>query len=125
MLECEHHLSYPFVFQHDGAIYMLPETGEAGRVELHRAVEFPDTWRLDRVLLDGLTALDATLHIEDGIFWLFANVVEGQEGQGFSSGCSLRGHWTGCGALTRGTRTSAPTRARRARPAGCSGGKAS
>ena len=96
VLECEHHLSYPFVFQHDGAIYMLPETGEAGRVELHRAVEFPDTWRLDRVLLDGLTALDATLHIEDGIFWLFANVVEGQEDRGqlwlFSSR-SLDGVW--------------------------------
>ncbi len=26
---------------HGRAIYMLPETGEAGRVELHRAVEFP------------------------------------------------------------------------------------
>jgi hypothetical protein len=96
VLECEHHLSYPFVFEHNGAIYMLPETGEAGRIELHRAVEFPHTWRLDRVLLDGLTAVDATLHIEDGIFWLFANVVEGQEDRGqlwlFSSQ-SLDGVW--------------------------------
>ncbi len=66
VLERDHHLSYPFVFEHEGAIYMLPETGEAGRIELHRAVEFPDHWELDRVLLDGLTALDATLHVEDG-----------------------------------------------------------
>jgi hypothetical protein len=96
VLECEHHLSYPFVFEHHGAIYMLPETGEAGRVELHRAVEFPYTWRLDRVLLDGLTAVDATLHIEEGTFWLFANVVEGQGDRGelwlFSSR-SLDGLW--------------------------------
>ena len=96
VLECDHHLSYPFVFEHEGAIYMLPETGEAGRVELHRAVEFPHEWRLDRVLLDGLTAVDATLHIEDGILWLFANIVEGHGDRGelwlFSSR-SLDGEW--------------------------------
>ena len=63
MLERDHHLSYPFVFEHEGVVYMLPERGEAGRVELHRAVAFPDEWRLDRVLLDGLTAVDATLHV--------------------------------------------------------------
>jgi hypothetical protein len=96
VLESEHHLSYPFVFQHEGEIYMLPETGEAGRIELHRAVEFPYTWRREWVLLDGLTAFDATLHIEDGTFWLFANVVEGPEDRGqlclFSSQ-SLDGLW--------------------------------
>ena len=104
VLECEHHLSYPFVFEHEGVIYMLPETGEAGRIELHRAVEFPYKWGLDRVLLDGLTALDATLHIDDGLFWLFATSSKAKR-TGVSSGCSLRSHSMGCGALTRGTRS--------------------
>ncbi len=96
VLECDHHLSYPFVFEHEGAIYMLPETGEAARIELHRAIEFPDEWRLERVLLDGLTAVDATVHIENGLVWLFANVIEGDEDRGqlwlFSSP-SLDGQW--------------------------------
>jgi hypothetical protein len=96
VLERDYHLSYPFVFEHEGAIYMLPETGEAGRIELHRAVAFPDEWRLERILLDGLTAVDATLHAEDGHVWLFANVMEGREDRGhlwlfFSS--SLNGEW--------------------------------
>ena len=82
VLERDHHLSYPFVFEHEGAIYMLPETEEAGRIELHRAVEFPYDWRLDRVLLDGLTALDATLHAEDGLLWLFANIIGGARRRG-------------------------------------------
>ena len=82
VLEQDHHLSYPFVFEHDGAIYMLPETEEAGRIELHRAVEFPYDWRLDRVLLDGLTALDATLHAEDGLLWLFAHIIGGPHDAG-------------------------------------------
>jgi hypothetical protein len=96
VLERDHHLSYPFVFEHRGAIYMLPETGEAGRIELHRAVEFPDEWRLERVLLDKLTAVDATLHIDAGLVWLFANVMEGRQDSGqlwlfFSQ--SLDGEW--------------------------------
>ncbi|HEY2600282.1 MAG TPA: hypothetical protein VGI67_01910 [Thermoleophilaceae bacterium] len=96
VLQSEHHLSYPFVFEHEGEIYMLPETSEAGRIELHRAVAFPDRWRLEQVLLDGLTAVDPTLHIEDGRCWLFANVVEGEGDRGelclFSAG-SLDGPW--------------------------------
>jgi hypothetical protein len=77
VLQRDHHLSYPFVFDLEGAAYMVPETGAAGRIELYRAVDFPDRWELDRVLIDGLTAFDATLHVENGLFWLFANVPEG------------------------------------------------
>jgi hypothetical protein len=74
VLERPYHLSYPFVFEHTGAVYMIPETGEAGRIELYRALEFPDRWTLERVLLDGVTAFDATLHAADGLLWLFACV---------------------------------------------------
>jgi hypothetical protein len=69
VLDRPHHLSYPFVFEHEGCVYMLPETGEAGRVELYRAVRFPDRWALDRVLLEGL-------------LWLFVCVVGAPEDVG-------------------------------------------
>jgi hypothetical protein len=96
VIERAHHLSYPFVFEHDGEIYMLPETGQAGRIELHRAVAFPYEWRLERILLEDITAVDATLHPADGVLWLFANVLEGEEDRGqlwlFSSP-SLDGAW--------------------------------
>jgi hypothetical protein len=82
ILERDHHLSYPFVFAHEGGIYMIPETSQAGRIELHRAVEFPHRWHLESVLIDGLRAVDATLHLEDGLFWLFASVLEEHEDAG-------------------------------------------
>jgi hypothetical protein len=92
----DHHLSYPCVFLLDGVTYMLPETGEANRVELYRAVDFPDVWELDSVLLEGLNAVDTTLHVADGSFWLFTNVVDGPYDRGelhlyFSH--SLAGPW--------------------------------
>jgi hypothetical protein len=76
VLRRDHHLSYPFVFDLEGTAYMVPETGDTGRIELYRAVDFPDRWERARVLIDGVTAFDATLHVENGLFWLFANVAE-------------------------------------------------
>ena len=89
VLRRDYHLSYPFVFDLEGTAYMLPETGETGRIELYRAVDFPDRWERDRVLIDGVTAFDATLHIENGVFWLFANVAESPGDTG-----ELRLYWS-------------------------------
>jgi hypothetical protein len=75
-LERDYHLSYPFVFEHGGEHYMIPETSAVRRVELYRATRFPDEWELDSVLLDDMEAVDATLFERDGRLWLFANVGE-------------------------------------------------
>ena len=40
-LECPYHLSYPFVFEHGGELYMLPETWDEHRVDLWRCRRFP------------------------------------------------------------------------------------
>ena len=98
VLERDHHLSYPFVFSHDGAVHMIPETGEAGRIELHTAVELPARWRLERVLIDGLIGHDATLHVgADGTLWLFAERRRGPADPGvlhLYSAPSLDAAWT-------------------------------
>ncbi len=74
VLEEPFHLSYPYVFEHDGQLYMIPETSQAGQVRLYRAQDFPGGWVLDRVLLDGLCAVDATPLEHEGRWWLFVNV---------------------------------------------------
>ena len=74
VLERDYHLSYPFVFEWEGAHYMVPETEQSGRVELYRAVEFPQRWELDRVLLE-VPAVDATLAEIGGRWWMFLNIA--------------------------------------------------
>jgi hypothetical protein len=71
-----YHLSYPFLFEHDGERYMIPETAANRRIELYRATNFPDEWQLERVLLEDIEAVDATLFRHDGHLWLFANVSD-------------------------------------------------
>ncbi len=76
VMERDFHLSYPFVFQWQGAWWMVPETSRNRTVELWRATNFPTQWALERVLLQGLTAVDATLHEHNGTWWMFCNVAQ-------------------------------------------------
>jgi hypothetical protein len=71
VLEQAFHLSYPQVFAHDGAIYMLPETIEAGAVRLYRATRFPDRFEPVGDLLQG-TYADPTIFFEGGLWWILA-----------------------------------------------------
>jgi hypothetical protein len=95
-LEREYHLSYPFVFSYGGKLYMIPETGDARRVELFEAIDFPRGWKLDRILLDNLPARDTTLYFEHGLIWLFTSVpgCPGDAGElSLYWARSLRGPW--------------------------------
>lgn len=76
VLERPYHLSYPFVFEWNGELYMLPETAQNRTIELYRCEEFPSRWTLQQVLLENISAFDATLWRQDDRWWLFVNVAE-------------------------------------------------
>ena len=75
VLERDYHLSYPFLVEDGGELYMIPESYGNGTIEIYRCVEFPGKWRRERVLLDGLLAVDATVHHDGGRWWMFANIA--------------------------------------------------
>jgi len=72
VLEAPYHLSYPFIFEWQGEVYLLPETQGNGTIELYRATAFPAVWVLQTVLMRGVRLFDPTLHFEDNLWWLFA-----------------------------------------------------
>ncbi len=67
-LERKDHLSYPFVFEYGGQIWMVPEACAGGSVELFRAEEYPHEWVHDRTLIDGVAGCDATILHDAGRF---------------------------------------------------------
>lgn len=73
VLERDYHLSYPFLVEEDGQLYMIPETANNNTIEIYRCVEFPARWKLERVLMSGMSCVDATLHREGERWWMFAN----------------------------------------------------
>lgn len=68
------HLSYPFVLEADGQVWMIPETSGAATIELYRAAAFPDRWVREAVLVDDVVASDATVFVHGGRWWMTATV---------------------------------------------------
>ena len=76
VLERNYHLSYPFLFEWQGDLFMLPETGQNRTVEVYRCHHFPDDWRLESVLLENVNSADATLAQIGDRWWMFVNIGE-------------------------------------------------
>ncbi len=116
VLRRPYHVSYPFIIEDEGEIYMMPETRENRTVELYRATRFPTDWELEAVLFSNVYMADATIKKINNKFWMFATVSNGKY-----SNCdelslffsdALKGPWTPhpCNPLVSDVR--------RARPAG-------
>ena len=71
VLREDHHLSWPQVFEHEGAWWMLPEACGGGEVRLYRADPFPHCWTAAAVLLPGFAGADPTLYRDDTGWWMF------------------------------------------------------
>lgn len=88
------HASYPYLFEHDGRHFCIPETA-AERCCLLYEVEADGQWRFVATLLADVAAADATLFHWDGLFWLaYTDVALG----GFDNLClswahDLAGPW--------------------------------
>lgn len=64
------HMSYPFLFEHDGQTWMVPETGWNGKIDLYRCLEFPDKWTRIKTLIHK-PGFDSTLIGVNDKIWLF------------------------------------------------------
>ncbi len=98
ILRRPYHLSYPFVFEHGGQTYMIPETKENRTVELYRATDFPRGWELAATLLSDLHAVDATIYEHAGKLWMFVGLSNGRFSNSDELGIffadDLLGPWT-------------------------------
>ena len=74
VLEKAFHLSYPFLLEHEGSLFMVPEAADSNRIEAYRCERFPDLWVPHAVLLEGVRAFDPTLFEHDGRWWMFVTM---------------------------------------------------
>jgi hypothetical protein len=64
------HLSYPFVFEAEGEVWMVPEAHRSGAVTLYRAAAFPDRWEAVLRLELDTPAIDPTVFRHEGRWWM-------------------------------------------------------
>lgn len=70
------HASFPVVFEHDDAVYMLPETSQARCVDLYACEALPDRWRRAQRLLDGVDCADSVLLWHEGVWYLVTSQAD-------------------------------------------------
>lgn len=71
-LDEDWHLSYPYVFDYNGHIYMMPEGNANGDLRLYRAVNFPVEWTFDKVIMKK-PMVDSFIIPHGGKYWLFGS----------------------------------------------------
>jgi len=69
-----HHLSFPFVFEYRGELYMCPESHQAREIQLWRCTAWPLEWRFETTLMRDIDACDTMLVERGGRWWLLANL---------------------------------------------------
>lgn len=68
------HLSFPYVFRHDGRLLMIPETHQAREIRLYEASDFPFGWKLKTVLMADVDAADTMVFPAEGRWWMLTNI---------------------------------------------------
>lgn len=75
------HLSFPFVFEFRGGIYMIPESQADDSIRLYKGNEDLTSFTLERVLMKktrtddvSFNFCDSHLLLKDGVFYLFTSV---------------------------------------------------
>lgn len=98
-IEEDFHLSFPFLFEHRGSLFMCPESSAAGQIRIYRCVRFPLEWRLECIAMHAVAAVDSMILRHEGFWWLLANlshappVEEATELHLFRAEDPLSGHW--------------------------------
>jgi hypothetical protein len=64
------HMSYPYLVEHQGDIYCIPETSQAREVSLFKAEKFPTQWVKVGTLIKDFAGVDTTVFQYGAGWWL-------------------------------------------------------
>jgi hypothetical protein len=73
-LKEDFHLSFPYLFEDEGRLYMCPETSEAGQIRLYVCEDFPLRWKLHALVMDNIPAADTMIFRYHGRWWLLTSL---------------------------------------------------
>jgi hypothetical protein len=78
ILEKKYHISYPFIFEWNNQLYMIPETSADRTIQLYRCDRFPDKWTFIMNLMENVVAMDTTLFHHAEKWWMFTSICESE-----------------------------------------------
>ena len=88
VLEEKFHLSFPYIFNFNNKIYMVPESSQNNDIRLYESIDFPTKWKLKKVLINNISAVDTLIFYKDNFWWLLTNTDTAETGD-FNSELSI------------------------------------
>lgn len=70
------HLSYPFYFEHDGKLFLIPESYELSEVSLFECISFPNKWKKAYTLVSGIKLTDSSIICSNGKYYLYSTDLD-------------------------------------------------
>lgn len=69
------HLSYPYLVEDEGEVFMIPESHQANEIALYRAHQFPRQWVRETALLPDVPGAEASVIKHENLWWMFYTLV--------------------------------------------------
>ena len=73
VLEENFHLSFPYIFEYEGKIFMCPETHQKKEIRIYICEEFPLKWKFHKTLIKKINSVDTILFEKDKLWWLITS----------------------------------------------------
>jgi hypothetical protein len=68
------HMSFPYLFEYESQLYMVPETSENSDIRIYKCIDFPLKWELESVAMDNVSAADSMIFKKGDYWWLMSNI---------------------------------------------------
>lgn len=66
VIEENYHLSFPYICQSNGEIYIIPESNKSNTLYAYRATRFPDVWEKACIIRENVRLVDTVFFINHG-----------------------------------------------------------
>ena len=76
IIEKPFHMSFPYIYEDQNGIFMMPEASYDKCVPIFKAIDFPCKWKMVERLLDGEKVCDSIMKKIKGLRYLFTQPVE-------------------------------------------------
>jgi len=73
-LEESFHLSFPYLFEFNGTLFMCPETRATKDIRIYECTEFPLSWKLAGIAMNNVVAADTLIFPKHGLWWLLTGI---------------------------------------------------
>lgn len=73
ILKENYNVSYPYLFEYNDRLFMLPETNEIDEIRIYECTDFPLKWQYKQTIMKEVSAVDSTLIPTEEGFWLLTN----------------------------------------------------